>query len=855
MIFQAAPFILPCAIMSIIKKKKAQPARPKLQKPAPKKRTPAQRKSDQTATVRSLATPPEPTTAKGKYHSLLHGALWSLVFLVAGYLTLSLCTFSVEDPSFIRGIPNTVPVSNGGGLIGAYLADIGYYMLGLSVWWLVVAACVWLYKNFRMFNIERELYSPLLAGLGLGIILFSSPMLERMMLGGKLTTTLFKDAGGVVGELVTTGFTMYLGHGGSIFILIMLLAVGLKLLVQFSYQDLVLQLAEKAKQQWAMMLERSQTSTETHTRSRDETAETEPSRWQAFSNRISTAVQEQWQKWTKKRTQPVDDVINHTEPSVVSADEPQANQPKKKAKPFAIFQNDEEIEHIPEIVDEETSDSEQDETGYRLPSLNLLTQSDAKPLVVDEKELERVGELIKAKLAEFSIKVEVPGAIPGPVITRYELQLAKGVKGSQIKNLAKDLARSLAIQSVRIVETIPGKNTMGIELPNDERQDVLLYDILHSPVFTHAESKLSIALGKDIAGTPIIGDLARMPHLLVGGMTGSGKSVGVNAMIMSILFKAKPEEVRFIMIDPKMLELSVYEGIPHLLCPVVTDMKSAGNALNWCVAEMEKRYRLLSHIGVRSLAGFNQKIRTAQQNGESIANPFSLNPDEPEPLETLPQIVVVIDELADLMMTERKAVETQIARLAQKARAAGIHMIIATQRPSVDVITGLIKANVPTRMAFTVQSKIDSRTILDQMGAEDLLRNGDLLFLQPGNAEPIRLQGAFVSDDEVHRVVEAVKKQGEPNYVEGLLTGEAMLETRHLIAPESAYENRDELFQKAVDFVLSSRKTSISSLQRGLRIGYNRASNLMDSLEQEGIVSPAESNGTRRILVTREHLR
>lgn len=860
MIFQAAPFILPCAIMSIIKKKKAQPARPKLQKPAPKKRTPAQRKSDQTATVRSLATPPEPTTAKGKYHSLLHGALWSLVFLVAGYLTLSLCTFSVEDPSFIRGIPNTVPVSNGGGLIGAYLADIGYYMLGLSVWWLVVAACVWLYKNFRMFNIERELYSPLLAGLGLGIILFSSPMLERMMLGGKLTTTLFKDAGGVVGELVTTGFTMYLGHGGSIFILIMLLAVGLKLLVQFSYQDLVLQLAEKAKQQWAMMLERNQTPTESNTHSRHSSAETEPSRWQALYNRIHTQVQAQWQKWTKKRTQPVDDVINHPEPTPVSLIDTQVDaqepKPKKsKAKPIAILQHHEETEHVPEIVDEEPSDSEQDETGYRLPSLNLLTQSNAKPLDVDKKELERVGELIKAKLAEFSIKVEVPVAIPGPVITRYELQLAKGVKGSQIKNLAKDLARSLMIQSVRIVETIPGKNAMGIELPNEERQDVLLYDILHSSAFTNAESKLTVALGKDIAGLPIIGDLAKMPHLLVGGMTGSGKSVGVNAMIMSILFKAKPEEVRFIMIDPKMLELSVYEGIPHLLCPVVTDMKSAGNALNWCVAEMEKRYRLLSHIGVRSLAGFNHKIRTAKENGESITNPFSLNPDEPEPLETLPQIVVVIDELADLMMTERKTVETQIARLAQKARAAGIHMIIATQRPSVDVITGLIKANVPTRMAFTVQSKIDSRTILDQMGAEDLLRNGDLLFLQPGNAEPVRLQGAFVSDDEVHRVVEAVKKQGEPNYVEGLLTGEAMIEMRHLIEPESAYENRDELFLKAVDFVLSSRKTSISSLQRGLRIGYNRAANLMQALEDEKIVSPAESNGTRRILVTHEHLR
>ena len=356
-------------------------------------------------------------------------------------------------------------------------------------------------------------------------------------------------------------------------------------------------------------------------------------------------------------------------------------------------------------------------------------------------------------------------------------------------------------------------------------------------------------MGKDIAGVPVVGDLAKMPHLLVGGMTGSGKSVGVNAMILSMLYKAKPDEVRFIMIDPKMLELSVYEGIPHLLCPVVTDMKAAGNALNWCVAEMEKRYRLLSYAGVRNLAGYNEKIQAAKNTEKPLFNPFSLNPDEPEPLETLPQIVIVIDELADLMMTEKKTVETQIARLAQKARAAGIHMIIATQRPSVDVITGLIKANVPTRMAFTVQSRIDSRTILDQMGAEDLLKYGDLLFLQPGNAEPTRLQGAFISDYEVHNVVSFIKEQGQPNYVEGILSGEATAETNHFIHPE-ANHNGDELLDQAAQFVISSRKTSISALQRHLRIGYNRAANLMQALEDGGIVSAATSDGKRQILAT-----
>ena len=448
--------------------------------------------------------------------------------------------------------------------------------------------------------------------------------------------------------------------------------------------------------------------------------------------------------------------------------------------------------------------------------------------------------------------MQVVSATAGPVITRYEIEPAQGVKGSQIVNLAKDLARSLRVQSVRVVETIPGRSTMGIELPNEERQEVLLQEIFTSPVFTDAPSKLTVALGKDIAGVPVVGDLAKMPHLLVGGMTGSGKSVGVNAMIMSMLYKARPDEVRFIMIDPKMLELSVYEGIPHLLCPVVTDMKAAGNALNWCVAEMEKRYRLLSHVGVRNLAGYNEKIATARAAEKPLPNPFTLTPDDPEPLEELPQIVVVIDELADLMMTEKKAVETQIARLAQKARAAGIHMIIATQRPSVDVITGLIKANVPTRMAFTVQSRIDSRTILDQMGAEDLLKYGDLLFLQPGNAEPTRLQGAFVSDDEVHRVVSFIKEQAEPNYVEGILSGEAAGETNSFINPEAAGSGGDELFDQAVAFIASSRKTSISSLQRHLRIGYNRAANLMQALEDGGIVSPPDAGGARQILVRQE---
>ena len=462
--------------------------------------------------------------------------------------------------------------------------------------------------------------------------------------------------------------------------------------------------------------------------------------------------------------------------------------------------------------------------------MNLLRMPSEEPVAVNPDELQQTAELIEAKLAEFGIGVQVVSATSGPVITRYEIEPAQGVKGSQIVALSKDLARSMSLQAVRIVETIAGKNTMGIELPNEKRQDVMLSEILSSPVFTDAKSKLTVALGKDIAGTPV---------------------VGVNGMIMSMLFKATPDEVRFIMIDPKMLELSIYDGIPHLLCPVVTDMREAGQALNWCVAEMEKRYRLLSHAGVRNLDGFNQKVEQAKAAGKPLLNPFSLNPDDPEPLEKLPLIVVVIDELADLMMTERKSVEQQIARLAQKARAAGIHMIVATQRPSVDVVTGLIKANIPTRMAFTVQSKIDSRTILDQMGADELLKYGDSLFLQPGSAEPTRLQGAFVSDDEVHQVVNFVKEQAPTNYIEGLLSGEAAIETTNIVNPNA---NSDELFDQAVAFVLESRKTSISALQRQLRIGYNRAANLVDALENAGVLSPADINGSRRILAQKDQL-
>ena len=420
-------------------------------------------------------------------------------------------------------------------------------------------------------------------------------------------------------------------------------------------------------------------------------------------------------------------------------------------------------------------------------------------------------------------------------------------------NLEKDLARSLGVASIRVVETIPGKTCMGLELPNPKRQMIRLSEIFNSPAFTESKSKLTLALGQDITGQPVVTDLAKAPHLLVAGTTGSGKSVGVNAMILSMLFKATPEDVRMIMIDPKMLELSIYEGIPHLLAPVVTDMKLAANALNWCVNEMEKRYRLMSFMGVRNLAGFNQKIAEAAARGEKIGSPFSLTPENPEPLEKLPFIVVVVDEFADLMMTAGKKIEELIARLAQKARAAGIHLILATQRPSVDVITGLIKANIPTRIAFQVSSKIDSRTILDQMGAENLLGQGDMLFLPPGIVYPQRVHGAFASDNEVHRVVEYLKQFSAPDYIDDILSNGSTEDFTG--TSRSNDSDLDPMYDEAVSVVLKSRKASISNIQRQLRIGYNRAARLIDQMEADGIVSPAENNGNRTILAqSSDHL-
>ncbi|MFB3081395.1 MAG: DNA translocase FtsK, partial [Nitrosomonadaceae bacterium] len=465
--------------------------------------------------------------------------------------------------------------------------------------------------------------------------------------------------------------------------------------------------------------------------------------------------------------------------------------------------------------------------------------------------LEFTSRLIERKLIDFGVEVKVVAAYPGPVITRYEIEPAVGVKGNQILSLVKDLARSLSVASIRVVEIIPGKTSMGLEIPNPKRQIVRLSEIFSSQAYADMTSPLTIALGKDISGHPVVADLVRMPHVLVAGTTGSGKSVAINAMILSLIYKATPEQVRLILVDPKMLELSVYEGIPHLLVPVVTDMRQAANALRWCVAEMERRYKLMSLLGVRNIGGYNQKIRDAVKNEDPLTNPLSLTPDASEPLEEMPLIVVVIDELADLMMVVGKKVEELITRLAQKARAAGVHLLLATQRPSVDVITGLIKANIPTRVAFQVSSKVDSRTILDQMGAETLLGQGDMLYLPAGSGYPQRVHGAFVSDQEVHRVVKHLKMNGEPNFVDGVLNlfeEEGSESENGNVAMQESSEF-DPLYKEAVAVVMRSRRASISLVQRHLRVGYNRAARLIEKMEHSGLVSAMQSNGNREILV------
>ena len=741
------------------------------------------------------------------------------ICLIAGSLglffwLLAMVSYSIVDPAWsTSGSSDGGLVNNWMGRLGALVADACYFGFGMSVWWLVVIAAYTLARSaLRWIRGQSMLDVPVAERLqwwaGVFLLVGVSCALEWSRLY-RFENVLPGHAGGVIGYSLGLTGVRWLGFTGSGLIGIVLLVVALGLVFRFS---------------WGRSAEKLGALIEGVIRLRQQ--KREKGKDVAEGRK---AAQERAKVLEEERFEHED---SHHEPVLIITPQAPPAVPSErvaKERQHALFK-----------------DSQMPEAG--LPQVDLLDAAPAKQETVSPETLEMTSRLIEKKLKDFGVEVRVVQATPGPVVTRYEIEPATGVKGSQVVNLGKDLARSLSLVSIRVIETIPGKNFMALELPNAKRQSIRLSEVLGSQVYHEAKSLLTMGLGKDIEGKPVVADLAKMPHVLVAGTTGSGKSVGINAMILSLLYKAEAKDVRLLMIDPKMLEMSVYEGIPHLLAPVVTDMKMAANGLNWCVAEMERRYKLMSKLGVRNLAGYNVKINEAKAKGEIIGNPFSLTPESAEPLDRLPHIVIVIDELADLMMVVGKKIEELIARLAQKARAAGIHLILATQRPSVDVITGLIKANIPTRIAFQVSSKIDSRTVLDQMGAESLLGMGDMLYMASGTGLPIRVHGAFVSDDEVHRVVSYLKEQGEPDYLEGVLEA-ATSEDGGVDGEGGEGSEKDPMYDQAVEIVLKDRKASISYVQRKLRIGYNRSANLLEQMEQAGLVSSLTSSGQREVLV------
>ncbi len=724
---------------------------------------------------------------------------------------LALASHHAADPGYTTS-GSGEPVRNLVGHWGAWLSDVMLFLFGHSAWWwLALTLRAWLTllaANWRGGSPARTPVSGSRALFWCGVLalMAASCALEWTRLY-RWESLLPGHAGGVVGHALGPASMRWLGFLGSGVAWIALLVLGMAAAMRFSW----LRLAEHVGERLEGLVERRQVKLE-----------------QAEDLRIGERARTEREHVVERERREVEQL--HPVPLVI--------------EPAVV-----DVPRSDRVARERQRPLFAELTDTRLPQVDLLDAAPARQESVTPESLELTSRLIEKKLKDFGVEVRVVAASPGPVITRYEIEPATGVKGAQVVNLAKDLARSLSLVSIRVVEVVPGKNYMALELPNARRQTIRLAEILGSQVYNDAASPLTMGLGKDIVGNPVVADLARMPHCLVAGTTGSGKSVGINAMILSLLYKAEARDVRLLLIDPKMLELSVYEGIPHLLAPVVTDMKQAANALNWCVGEMERRYKLMSRLGVRNLAGYNKKIQEAAARGESIGNPFSLTPEAPEPLERLPHLVVVIDELADLMMVVGKKIEELIARLAQKARAAGLHLILATQRPSVDVITGLIKANIPTRLSFQVSSKIDSRTILDQMGAEALLGQGDMLYLPPGGGVPVRVHGAFVGDDEVHRVVEYLRLQGSPDHVDGILDGGTLDGDGDApLAGESGGE-ADALYDQAVAVVLQHRRASISLVQRHLRIGYNRAARLLEQMEQSGLVSAMGHSGNRELLI------
>lgn len=743
----------------------------------------------------------------------------ALIALVTGavYLFVALGSYDKTDPGWSFSAPVDT-VANGGGVVGAWIADLCLYLFGYIAYLfpVLVAALAWILLRDRSRDQEFSWVYLVVRGSGLLMTLIGGCGIATLHFLG---TGLPLDGGGILGDLSGNGLARAFNPLGASLILAALFLTGFTLLTGLSWiyvMDVVgrytLWLVRYGRQQLVALNERRRAQ---FARKERETA-------------VKTA-----RKKVARREPPRIATVSTPAPAVERVE---------REKQVPLFK--------PTPLDRNTS----------LPPLSLLDNPPESVAQVSEQALEAMSRQVEIKLADFGVEAQVVAVHPGPVITRFELQLAAGVKVSRVTNLAKDLARSLSTISVRVVEVIPGKSVIGLELPNENRDIVTFGEIVKSKVYDKSTTPLTLALGKDIAGNAVMTDLGKMPHLLVAGTTGSGKSVAVNAMILSLLYKATAEEVRLIMIDPKMLELSIYEGIPHLLAPVVTDMADAANALRWSVAEMDRRYRLMSKLGVRNIAGYNRKLKESAAKGDPIKDPFFVQPaDADEPvavpdLEPLPFIVIVVDELADLMMVAGKKLEELIARLAQKARASGMHLILATQRPSVDVITGLIKANIPSRIGFQVSSKIDSRTILDQMGAEQLLGHGDMLYLTPGMPTPMRVHGAFVADHEVHKVVASLRTEGEPAYVEEIISGpsdtDASMSLQMIDAASggSGGSESDALYDQAVRIVTETRRASISGVQRRLKIGYNRAARMIEQMEEAGIVSALQSNGNREVL-------
>ena len=725
--------------------------------------------------------------------NLLRDVIIIITVAISVFLLLAFITYHTSDPGWSR-TGATRDVANLGGLAGAWLADVLFCMFG---WIAYVLPFLLTYAAFISFKGYGHAALKCLAML---LILCASSGLAAIYFAPYYLPA---GAGGIIGSVISGYMIQVFNVFGTALILFALLLTGIALFTAISWVKVIDALGRLTLMLLAFI-------------------------WRLFAQLCKLI----WHEKTE-------------EPSGIKI----TPQPKPKIKPMPVKTQE------PPIL--ELVPSNATYSGGRKPSLDLLDlPDDSTKVVQSQAELESMSRLVEAKLRDFGIEAKVVAVHPGPVITRYELDLAAGTKASKISNIATDLARSLSVSRARVVEVISGKSVIGLELPNEQREIVRLREILASKAYRNAHAPLALALGKDIAGNPVIVDLAKMPHLLIAGTTGSGKSVGLNAIILSLLYKYSPQQVRLLMIDPKMLELSVYKGIPHLLTPVVTDMKEAANALRWCVAEMERRYKLMASLGVRNLIGCNSKIRDAKKQGAPLLDPVTKNDPEiqAEELQELPYIVVLADEFADLIMVAGKKVEELIARIAQKARAAGIHLVLATQRPSVDVITGLIKANIPSRIAFQVSSRIDSRTILDQMGAEQLLGNGDMLYLPPGTVIPVRIHGEFVADDEVHRVADFLRQQGKPNYIEEVLQGSSDAIPGVDASGFDDDAEQDPLYDQAVEFIIHARRVSISSVQRRFKIGYNRAARIVEAMEAAGIVSPMESNGNREILVpTREN--